>query len=826
MNISYNWLKRYIDLHDDAEQVAKILTSIGLEVGTVEEKETIRGGLKGLVVGEVLTCEPHPNSDHLHITKVNIGEAEPLPIVCGAPNVAAGQKVIVATIGTVLYDGDESFTIKKGKLRGEDSFGMICAEDEIGVGTDHAGIIVLPQDTPVGMKAADYYHIENDTIIEVDITPNRSDAASHYGVARDLYAYYKAHGQEVALTKPSVEAFDQLKIKNEELKINVFVDAPDACPRYSGVSIKGVEVKESPEWLKNSLLSIGLRPINNIVDVTNFVLHECGQALHAFDADKIKGHEIHVRYARQGEKFITLDGVEREMNERDLMIANKDEAMCIAGVFGGLESGVTENTKNVFLESAYFDPVTIRKTSRRHQLQTDASFRYERGCDPNNTIYVLKRAALLIQEVAGGQVSMEITDTKSANFAPWDVTIEISRVNSLIGKAIGEETIETILKALEMNIVAKDGDKWQLAVPRYRVDVQRECDVVEDILRIYGYDNVEFPEKLNTSLAYGVKPDPEKLRRRIAEQLTAQGFNEILNNSLTKVSYYEPLENLSLATCVKIMNPLSSDLGVLRQTLLFGGLESIARNANRKNSDLKFYEFGNCYHFNGERRKDERANADPLMAYSEEPHLGLWLTGNKAAQTWVRKEEKTTFYQLRAYVDNVLARLGVDMSKLSVERLENELFSDGLVLKAANGKALGYIGIVSRKQLKAFDIDQEVYYADLDWNQLIKQNKQYKAVITDLPKYPEVKRDFALLVDKNIEFADLARAAFATEKKLLKNVYLFDVYEGKNLEEGKKSYALSFILQDAENTLKDTQIENIMNRLKATFEQKFNATLR
>ena len=826
MNISYNWLKRYIDLHDDAEQVAKILTSIGLEVGTVEEKETIRGGLKGLVVGEVLTCEPHPNSDHLHITKVNIGEAEPLPIVCGAPNVAAGQKVIVATIGTVLYDGDESFTIKKGKLRGEDSFGMICAEDEIGVGTDHAGIIVLPQDTPVGMEAADYYHIENDTIIEVDITPNRSDAASHYGVARDLYAYYKAHGQEVALTKPSVEAFDQLKIKNEELKINVFVDAPDACPRYSGVSIKGVEVKESPEWLKNSLLSIGLRPINNIVDVTNFVLHECGQALHAFDADKIKGHEIHVRYARQGEKFITLDGVEREMNERDLMIANKDEAMCIAGVFGGLDSGVTENTKNVFLESAYFDPVTIRKTSRRHQLQTDASFRYERGCDPNNTIYVLKRAALLIQEVAGGQVSMEITDTKSADFAPWPVTIDINRVNALIGKAIGEETIETILKALEMNIVAKDGDKWQLAVPRYRVDVQRECDVVEDILRIYGYDNVEFPEKLNTSLAYGVKPDPEKLRRRIAEQLTAQGFNEILNNSLTKVSYYEPLENLSLATCVKIMNPLSSDLGVLRQTLLFGGLESIARNANRKNSDLKFYEFGNCYHFNGERRKDERANADPLMAYSEEPHLGLWLTGNKAAQTWVRKEEKTTFYQLRAYVDNVLARLGVDMSKLSVERLENELFSDGLVLKAANGKALGYIGIVSRKQLKAFDIDQEVYYADLDWNQLIKQNKQYKAVITDLPKYPEVKRDFALLVDKNIEFADLARAAFATEKKLLKNVYLFDVYEGKNLEEGKKSYALSFILQDAENTLKDTQIENIMNRLKATFEQKFNATLR
>ena len=823
MNISYKWLKRYIDLQDDAETVAKILTSIGLEVGTVETVETIRGGLKGLVVGEVLTCEPHPNSDHLHITKVNIGEGEPLPIVCGAPNVAAGQKVIVATVGTVLYDGDESFTIKKGKLRGEDSWGMICAEDEIGVGTDHAGIIVLPADTPVGMPAAEFYHVENDAVIEVDITPNRSDACSHFGVARDLYAYYKAHGQNITLTKPSVEAF---KVNNNELPIQVTVDAPEAAPRYTGVSIKGVEVKESPEWLKNSLLAIGLRPINNVVDVTNFVLHEMGQALHAFDADEIKGNAIHVRYARQGEKFITLDGVEREMNERDLMIANTEEAMCIAGVFGGLKSGVTEKTKNVFLESAYFDPVTIRKTSRRHQLQTDASFRYERGCDPNNTLYVLQRAALLIQELAGGEIAMNIVDTVNGDFKPWDVTIDINRVNSLIGKAIGEDTIETILKALEINIVAKFGDSWQLEVPRYRVDVQRECDVVEDILRIYGYDNVEFPEKLNTSLAYGVKPDPEKLRRRIAEQLTAQGFNEILNNSLTKVSYYEPLTQLTLDTCVKIMNPLSQDLGVMRQTLLFGGLESIARNANRKNSDLKFYEFGNCYHYKANPAAREHNPENSLVEYSEEPHMALWITGNKAAQTWVRKEEKTTFYQLHAYVNNILVRLGVDLSKTTVERLENELFSDGLVLKAANGKALGFIGIVARKQLKAFDIEQEVFYADLDWNQLLKQNKQYKAVINDLPKYPEVKRDFALLVDKTVEFADLARAAFATEKKLLKNVYLFDVYEGKNLEAGKKSYALSFILQDAENTLKDTQIENIMNRMKATFEEKFHATLR
>ena len=821
MNISYNWLKRYIALQDDAETVAKILTSIGLEVGTVETVETIRGGLKGLVVGEVMSCEPHPNSDHLHITKVNIGEGEPLPIVCGAPNVAAGQKVIVATVGTVLYDGDKPFTIKKGKLRGEDSFGMICAEDEIGVGNDHAGIIVLPAGTPVGMQAADYYHVENDTVIEVDITPNRSDAASHFGVARDLYAYYQAHGQNIALTKPSVEDF---KINNHDLTVSVAIDAPDACPRYTGVSIKGVEIKESPEWLKKCLSAIGLRSINNVVDVTNFVLHECGQALHAFDADKIKGNAIHVRYARQGGKFTTLDGVEREMDSRDLMIANAEEAMCIAGVFGGLESGVTENTKNVFLESAYFDPVTIRKTSRRHQLQTDASFRYERGCDPNNTIYVLKRAALLIQEVAGGQVAMEISDNGQTYFEPWAVTMDINRVNSLIGKAIGEETIETILKALEIDIKEKKGDVWQLAVPRYRVDVQRECDVVEDILRIYGYDNVEFPEKLNTSLAYSPKPNPEALRRRIAEQLTAQGFNEILNNSLTKVAYYEPLQQLPLANCVKIMNPLSQDLGVLRQTLLFGGLESIARNANRRNGDLMFYEYGNCYHFNASVREGNDEN--PLRAYNEEPHLALWLTGNKTAQSWVRKEEKTSFYQLRAYVNNILVRLGVNPAALNMEPLDNELFQDGLTFKAANGKAVGYIGIVAKNILKSFDVEQDVFYADLEWNQLLKLNKQYKAVINDLPKYPEVKRDFALLVDKSVEFADLARAAFDAERKLLKQVFLFDVYEGKNLEAGKKSYALSFILQDSENTLKDTQIEAVMNRLKATFEEKFDATLR
>ena len=838
MNISYNWLKRYIALTDSAEQVAQILTSIGLDVGKVEQVQTIKGGLEGLVVGEVLTCVDHPNSDHLHITTTRVApDAEPLQIVCGAPNVAAGQKVIVATVGTVLYDGDEKFTIKKGKIRGEESLGMICAEDEIGVGTSHDGIMVLPADTPVGMPAKEYFGVEDDTLIEVDITPNRADGASHYGVARDLYAYYQAKGIDIQLTKPSVEAF---QVQSNALPIEVVVENAEACPRYTGVSIKGVTIKESPDWLKKALNTIGIRPINNVVDVTNFVLHEMGQALHSFDADKIKGNKVIVKNATEGQKFVTLDGVERTLSAADLMICNAEEPMCIAGVFGGQESGISETTTNVFLESAYFDPVSIRKTARRHQLSTDASFRYERGCDPNNTLYVLKRCALLIQEVAGGEIAMEIVDEVKGErlevkdekyFAPFPVEFNIDRAHALIGKELGEELIERILHAMEVEIVSKEGKTWQLGVPRYRVDVQRECDVVEDILRIYGYNNVEFPEKLNTSLSYNPKPNPVALQIRISEQLTAQGFNEILNNSLTKVSYYEPLEGLSLATCVKIMNPLSQDLGVMRQTLLFGGLESIQRNANRKNADLKFYEFGNCYHYNAQKIADRQAKDphwvyDPLYAYSEEPHLALWLTGNKTAQSWVQKEEKTSFYTLHAYVNNVLRRLGVNVQLLTSEPLNSELCSDAMVIKAPNGKQIGFMGIVNGKLLKAFDIDNPVYYADLDWNMLLKLNKQYKPVINDLPKFPEVKRDFALLVDKSVKFADLAKAALAAEKKLLKAVNLFDVYEGKNLEAGKKSYALSFILQDAENTLKDKQIEAIMAKLLKTFEEKFGAKLR
>ena len=829
MNISYNWLKRYIALNDSAEQVAQILTSIGLEVGKVEKVQTIKGGLEGLVVGEVITCVDHPNSDHLHITTTRVApDAEPLQIVCGAPNVAAGQKVIVATVGTVLYDGDEKFTIKRGKIRGEESLGMICAEDEIGVGNNHDGIMVLPADTPVGMPAKEYFGVEDDTLIEVDITPNRADGASHYGVARDLYAYYQAKGIDIALTKPSVADF---QVQSHALPIEVIVENADACPRYTGVSIQGVTIKESPDWLKKSLSTIGIRPINNVVDVTNFVLHEMGQALHSFDADKIKGNKVIVKNAAEGQKFVTLDGVERTLSAADLMICNAEEPMCIAGVFGGQDSGISETTTNVFLESAYFDPVSIRKTARRHQLSTDASFRYERGCDPNNTLYVLKRCALLIQEVAGGEIAMDVTDQGQTSFEPFPVELNIPRVNALIGKELGESLIEKILHALEINIVSREGDTWHLGVPRYRVDVQRECDVVEDILRIYGYNNVEFPEKLNTSLSYNPKPNPVALQIRISEQLTAQGFNEILNNSLTKVAYYEPLQQLSLATCVKIMNPLSQDLGVMRQTLLFGGLESIQRNANRKNADLKFYEFGNCYHYDAEKiatrqAKDPKWEFDPLYAYSEEPHLALWLTGNKTAQSWVQKEEKVSFYTLNAYVNNVLRRLGVNIANCTLEPLDSELCSDGMLIKAPNGKQIGYMGIVNNKLLKAFDIDNPVYFADLDWNMLLRLNKQYKPVINDLPKFPEVKRDFALLVDQSVKFADLAKAALATEKKLLKAVNLFDVYEGKNLEPGKKSYALSFILQDAENTLKDKQIEAIMAKLQKVFEDKFDAKLR
>jgi phenylalanyl-tRNA synthetase beta chain len=733
--------------------------------------------------------------------------------------VAAGQKVVFATIGTVLYAGEESFTIKRSKIRGVESFGMICAEDEIGLGTSHAGIIVLPENAPVGMPAKEYYGIEDDYLIEVDITPNRIDAASHFGVARDLAAYFSFRNPEIKLNKPAVDNFD---VQNTNLSIPVSVEAPEACPRYSAVTISNVKVTESPKWLKDKLQIIGLRPINNIVDITNYVLHEMGQPLHAFDADKIGGKKVRVRTLPENTPFISLEGTERKLSADDLMICDAEKPMCIGGVFGGLDSGVTENTTNVFLESAYFNPVSIRKTARRHGLNTDASFRFERGCDPANTIYILKRCALLIQEVAGGEISSEIVDVYPKEVKPFEVEISLQKINALIGKAIGRENIETILTALEMKIVRKDENGYLLHVPSYRVDVQRDVDVIEDILRIYGYNNIEIGETLKSTLSYSSKPDSHKLQNLIAEQLTAQGFNEILNNSLTKGGYYEGLSSFPAENSVKILNALSSDLNVMRQTLLFGGLESIAYNINRKHADLKLYEFGNCYQYHAENKKED----ETLAAYNEEFHLGIWLTGQKQAPSWAVAEAKTSVYELKAYVENILARVGVNRSKLSLVEFEDDLLSEAIAIQTQTGRKLAIYGIVGSKIRKKTDIEQEVYYADLYWGNILKEIKRHHIQFADIPKFPEVKRDLALLLDKNISFADIEKTAFETERKLLKKVNLFDVYEGKNLEAGKKSYAVSFIIQDETKTLTDNQTDAIMKKLLSNFEQKLGAKLR
>lgn len=819
MNISYNWLKKYINIDISADELSKALTSIGLEVGGVEEVQTVKGGLEGLVIGEVLTCSEHENSDHLHVTKVNVGSAEPLQIVCGAPNVAAGQKVVVATVGTKLYSGEDTFTIKRSKIRGVESMGMICAEDEIGIGTSHEGIIVLPTDAVVGTLAKDYYGIKSDYLLEVDITPNRVDASSHFGVARDLAAYFALKDSSVKLTKPSVDAFS---VRNTNLTIPVTVENPEACPRYSAVTISGVKVGESPDWLKNALLVIGLRPINNIVDITNYVLHELGQPLHAFDADKIKGNEVRVKCLPEGTPFISLEGAERKLNAADLMICNAESPMCIGGVFGGLDSGVTESTQNVFLESAYFNPVSIRKTARRHGLNTDASFRFERGCDPANTIYVLKRCALLIQEVAGGNISSEIVDVYPQEIKPFEVEITLQKINSLIGKEIDRESIEIILNALEMKIVNKTTEGYLLHIPTYRVDVQRDVDVIEDILRIYGYNNVEIGEKLMSNLSYSSKPDSHKLQNLIAEQLTAQGFNEVLNNSLTKGAYYTDLTSYPAANNVKIINALSSDLNVMRQTLLFGGLENINRNVNRKNADLKLYEFGNCYYFNPENKKE----GDTLASYSEDYHLALWLTGKKHGQSWTSGNEESSIYELKAYIENILRRLGFNIRKLVSNEYSDDLLSEAITLYSPRKNKLATYGIVHQKIRKMIDIDQNVYYADFNWNAILSELGGHKVQYSEISKFPEVKRDLALLLDNHVTFAEIEKIAYDTENKLLKKVTLFDVYEGKNLESGKKSYAVSFILQDENKTLTDNQIENIMKKLQGNFENKLGAKLR
>ena len=835
MNISYKWLREYVDCDLTAREIADALTSIGLEVDGVEEVQSIKGGLEGIVVGEVLTCEPHPNSDHMHVCSVNLGTGEPEQIVCGAPNVAAGQKVIVATLGTKLYDGDQCFTIKKSKLRGIESNGMICAEDEIGIGQSHDGIIVLPEDAVPGTKAADYYHLESDFLIEVDITPNRSDACSHYGVARDLYAWLVQNGYKTSLHRPSDEAF---KVDNNDLPIRVTVENNEACPRYAAVSLKNCKVGESPEWLKTRLTTIGLRPINNIVDITNYIMMAYGQPLHCFDADMVKDHHIIVKTMPEGTPFITLDGEEHKLSDHDLAICNSQEPMCIAGVFGGKGSGTYETTTNVVLESAYFNPTWIRKSARRHGLSTDASFRFERGIDPNGTLYALKQAALLAKELAGAEISMDIVDVYPNPIQDAIVDLKYDYVNNLIGKDIPAETVKSIVGSLEMKVLSETSEGLKLQVPAYRVDVQRPCDVVEDILRIYGYNNVEMPQSVRSCMA--IKGDVDKsykLQNLVGEQLVGAGFREMWNNSLQRAAYYEGLESLKAENCVHLLNPLSQDLSVLRQTLLFGGLESIARNISYRSSNLAFYEFGNCYYFHAERRCPDivpgvSSSRDPevikhvLDAYNEDYHLGLWLTGKRVSGSWAHADEDASVYELKAHVINILRRLGVPFGSLVFAKGESDLFDKSIEIRNRGGKVLVQFGIVALKILKQFGLEQPVFFADLNWQQLTRAVRNQKVTATDLPKYPAVSRDLALLIDKSVEFGQIEAIAYQTEKKLLKEVRLFDVYEGKNLPEGKKSYAVNFILQDETKTMGDKQIDAIMQKLIQNLTKQLNAELR
>ena len=815
MNISYKWLKEYVDFDLTAQQVCDALTSTGLEVDALEEVQSIKGGLKGLYVGKVLTCEAHPNSDHLHVTTVDLGKGEPSQIVCGAPNVAAGQKVIVADLGCVLYDGDNEFVIKKSKLRGVESNGMICAEDEIGIGNDHSGIIVLPEDAVVGTPAAEYYHLESDWLIEVDITANRADGLSHWGVARDLYAWLKSNGYETKMHRPDCSAF---KVDNHDLPIEVVIENQEACKRYACVSVTGCEVKESPEWLKNRLATVGLRPINNIVDITNYIMMAYGQPLHTFDADMVKGHKIVVKTMPEGTPFQTLDGEEHKLSDRDLAICNAEDPMCIAGVFGGKGSGTYETTKNVVLESAYFHPTWIRKSARRHGLSTDASFRFERGVDPNGTIYALQQAAILCQELAGGKVSMEVCDVYPEPMKNAVVELNYEYVHNLVGKVIPVDTIKAICESLEMKVLGETPEALTLEIPAYRVDVTRPCDVVEDILRIYGYNNVEIPTQLKGSLVIkGDEDQKHKLANLVSEQLVGEGFNEILNNSLTKAAYYG--ENDSL---VRIMNPLSSDLNVMRQTLLFGGLESIQHNVNRKRQNLRFFEFGNVYTFDPAKKNDD----DPMQAYKEQYHCGLWVTGKRVEGSWAHTNEDSTFYELSAYVENILRRIGVKPGMIVRKNSENAIFSAGLTIENRGGKKLIEMGIITKKLQKQFGLDNPVYYAELNWTALMKVIKKNEVLYTEISKFPAVSRDLALLVDNSVEFAQIEQIARQTEKKLLKKVELFDVYEGDKLPAGKKSYAVNFILQDEEKTMGDKQIDAIMQKLIANIKKQLGAELR
>lgn len=828
MNISYNWLKDYVKFNLDPDKVQTILTSIGLEVEAYEQVEEIPGGLAGVVVAEVLECIEHPDSDHLHITKVNMGSGEPLQVVCGAPNVAAGQKVMLATINTKLtYSDGTEIKIKKSKIRGVESFGMLCAEDELGIGKGHEGIMVLDNSAIPGTPAKDYLHLKTDTIYEIGLTPNRVDAASHIGVARDLSAYLKLNGMGGEMTLPDVKEFDSID-KKFPGSIEVEVKAKEAAPRYSGITIRNIKVSESPDWLKTKLLSIGLRPINNIVDITNFILMEIGQPLHAFDADMIDGGKVIVDFCADGTSFETLDGVERKLSSKDLMICNTVEPMCIAGVFGGRKSGVTEKTVSVFLESAYFNPVYIRKTSKRHTLKTDASFRYERGCDPRITIYALKRAALLIKEIAGGEIYGMPVDIISGDIEKKVVELNYERMENLIGKKIGAKTIRNILEYLDMEFVSEDEKGAVVRVPSYRVDVYRECDVVEDVLRIYGYNNIELPQSMKVSINSSPKPDPERVKILASEFLAANGFMEIMNNSLTKSDYYSRLHTYPQEKCVMIINPLSADLNCMRQTLIFSGLEVVAYNINRQTSDLKLFEFGNVYSFdsnavNSGNPVGEKENP-MLKCYNEESKLLLVITG-AGSQSWRNKIEGGDFFMLKGYMELILRKFGINILSLEYAQAPSDLFSDGFTY-ILNGKEIAVMGTISPVRARHFGIKQPVFIAEINWKQIIKAVKRNNILYTELPKFPEVRRDLALLLDQSVSFNDIMKSAYSTEKKLLKNVNLFDVYTGEKIGEGKKQYAISFTLQDPEKTLTDNAVEAVMNKLLKTFEEKFGASLR
>ena len=820
MNVSYNWLKRYIDTDLSAERIAEILTELGLEVEDFEKIETIKGGLKGVVVGEVLTCEDHPDSDHLHITTVDVGAEAPLQIVCGAANCRKGLKVMCATVGSVLYpiDSDEEFKIKRSKIRGVESLGMLCAEDELGIGRNHEGIMELSADAVVGTPAKEYLHIADDYLIGIGLTPNRVDAASHIGVARDLVAYLRSRGEDVSLKLPSVDAF---KVDDTSRTIAVEVINNEAAPRYAGITVSGCKIAPSPEWMQNELRAAGINPKNNLVDITNYVLFELGQPLHAFDADKIEGNKVVVRSAAEGEKFVTLDGVERTLTANDLMICSAERPMCIAGVYGGQDSGISDSTVNVFIESAYFHPVWVRKTAKRFGLNTDASFRFERGIDPNIQVYALKRAALLMQELAGGRITSEIIDINPTPAQHFEFDFSIERACRLIGKNIPEEQILAILSSLDVEVRGREGDTLKVGVPPYRVDVQREADLVEEVLRVYGYNNIEVSDHVNSTLSYAPKPDKSRLQNIASDYLTANGYTEIMSNSLSKASYYEASQSYPIECCVKIMNPLSQDLNVMRQTLMFNALEAVELNVNRRNANLKMYEVGNCYAYAVENADDENA----LAKYEESYRIAVTVTGLATQLSWNSKAEGSSFFTLRAAVEKLLKRFGIDIYALQCESLDCDLYADAIVFKQGPKEVLR-MGVVAPAVRKKFDIKQDVYFAEIEFDQLIKMTKKAKIQFKELSKFPEVKRDLALLVDKGVSFSQLRSIAFATEKKLLKSVSLFDVYEGDKLPEGKKSYALSFVLEDKNQTLTDKQIERTMANLQSQLEQKTGAEIR